>query len=701
MQAGRVPEDALVWCEAVTGQDWQRAGDLEMYRSLRNDAAIAWQGHFLGGPPPLLTALLVGVQIRIWWFSWIPGVADHYVRRFTNFTPPALEDGEIWRLLSMGVLHTETFHIAMNMMWLAYTGWNIERALGRANLAVLYLASVVGGSLLSMFGSPEIRSLGASGGVFGLVAASVVFGFLRPELLPERGRRLFGAAMLPYLVLMFWSGLMNESTDNWSHFGGLLTGGALAMVLDPVPLQRRPGWNRAWQLGVVGGVVVLLGGMALFGPRIHPTPDSRVVRQALLHNPAPEVKGYEALLWPAPAGWRHGMNAAGDPAFLSPAGARSWAVVQRDERAPVTPSEVLTDWLAQLQRGWPDAHVEDPVPTEVAGRPGLQVRVELQPADGEPRVLEWRGTTRGIYSLQEIWEVEARRERRLTPLRDRLRAKVIWQDPEGLVNARRDLAALPRSRKARAAYADAVLRVGEVQEALRIRRELVEEQPQDRDAWRGLLHLLQWHPELPEAEALWTQALAEHPAPAVIAEVAQGLEAAGRADDARGLLDIGWAHSPGDRILNRARRNRDLPVALSAEHLPWDAVFHPITGARRPTSEQQARLDAPLTLQAASDRGRELAEEREALVQAALETVLTGSERGLIALLVLCHGQVPSPPEEAIEGLLDDLQRAIGGEAPRWMPEPLVIALEQRPEAVAALEALQADPGRLRRSVHP
>src|SRR5690606_33637586 len=101
-------------------------------------------------------------------------------------------------------------------LWLAYTGWNLERALGRVNLRMIYLASVLGGRALSILFSPETRSLGASGGVFGLVAAAVVFGFVRPELLPQRGRRVFGLALLPYLVVMFLSGLSSVGIDNWA-----------------------------------------------------------------------------------------------------------------------------------------------------------------------------------------------------------------------------------------------------------------------------------------------------------------------------------------------------------------------------------------------------------------------------------------------------------------------------------------------------
>ena len=38
VRSGRVPDDALVQFEAVTRGEWVPAAELEMYRSLRNDA---------------------------------------------------------------------------------------------------------------------------------------------------------------------------------------------------------------------------------------------------------------------------------------------------------------------------------------------------------------------------------------------------------------------------------------------------------------------------------------------------------------------------------------------------------------------------------------------------------------------------------------------------------------------------------------
>ena len=70
VSSGRVPPDSLVRFEPVTGDAWVEARTLEMYESLRNEEAIAWRGQFLQAGPPVLTALLVGLNIRFWWLAW-------------------------------------------------------------------------------------------------------------------------------------------------------------------------------------------------------------------------------------------------------------------------------------------------------------------------------------------------------------------------------------------------------------------------------------------------------------------------------------------------------------------------------------------------------------------------------------------------------------------------------------------------------
>ena len=146
VRSGRINASTLVQFEPVTGQDFVRAGSLQMYLSLRAEERRAWQ---TGSTIPLVTALLVGVQVRVWWFggglsflSGFPGVetwlTDHWLRE----SAAIFEDAESFRLLTMGFFHTDPLHILSNMVFMAFAAYNLERTIGRANLVVLYVAAV-------------------------------------------------------------------------------------------------------------------------------------------------------------------------------------------------------------------------------------------------------------------------------------------------------------------------------------------------------------------------------------------------------------------------------------------------------------------------------------------------------------------------------------------------------------------------------
>ncbi|MBA2322404.1 MAG: rhomboid family intramembrane serine protease, partial [Deltaproteobacteria bacterium] len=355
---------------AVTGTSYVRAGDLEVYASLRDEAGAAFRTAFQRGVAPLATALLVGVQIRLYWAIWVPEVYRATAVTLPKLTTAILENGEVWRLFTMGFYHEGIGHLFMNMLFLAFCGWNLERALGPANVLVLYFASVLGGSLLSMYGTPDAPAIGASGGVFGMIAAVTVFGLLRAELLTARSRLVVGIAILPYLVGLFASGLVNEATDNLAHFGGLVTGGLLGVVLDPPGLQRRRGWNRRWHAGVGTACIAIPVLLGLLGPRIHPLRDADDVAAAFSRRPLPpREEAYRSLVYRVPVGWAPASLSTGDFGAGSTAGLRGVVVVESTLDAPSTPDDVLSTWLTRVREAWPDAAAGPPTDATLAGLP--------------------------------------------------------------------------------------------------------------------------------------------------------------------------------------------------------------------------------------------------------------------------------------------------------------------------------------------
>ena len=88
---------------------------------------------------------------------------------------PLVADGEWWRIISSGFLHAGILHIVLNMVFLWFLGTMLEPAIGKIRFAIIYLVSLVGGSFGALLLTPNDSTVGASGAVFGLMGAAILF----------------------------------------------------------------------------------------------------------------------------------------------------------------------------------------------------------------------------------------------------------------------------------------------------------------------------------------------------------------------------------------------------------------------------------------------------------------------------------------------------------------------------------------------
>jgi rhomboid protease GluP len=143
-------------------------------------------------------------------------------------------EGRWETLVTACFLHDGLLHVGFNMLLLWQAGPIVEKNVGSARMAPLYLVAGVVGNLFSVAAAwrehvPQQVSLGASGAITGVLAAALVLGW-----------RLQGwhgpltQAMFRWLVFVIVFGILSRFTgghiDNAAHIGGALAGGLIAMM---------------------------------------------------------------------------------------------------------------------------------------------------------------------------------------------------------------------------------------------------------------------------------------------------------------------------------------------------------------------------------------------------------------------------------------------------------------------------------------
>lgn len=173
----------------------------------------------------IITIALIAINVLIYIISSLisGSIADidamTLLRMGAKYNP-YINRGEIWRLFTSTFLHGGIIHITCNMYSLYAVGGQVERIYGKVKYILIYILSALGASALSYLLDPRSLSVGASGAIFG------VFGALLVYVIKAKDRLNKGALvnLLAVLGLNLYIGLTIPNIDNFAHIGGLVTG---------------------------------------------------------------------------------------------------------------------------------------------------------------------------------------------------------------------------------------------------------------------------------------------------------------------------------------------------------------------------------------------------------------------------------------------------------------------------------------------
>ena len=171
------------------------------------------------------------------------GFNDLSFFRKYEFHIGSIRSGDQFRMISSGFLHADLGHLFFNMFTLFMFAPVVIGYLGDFSFLLVYVASLVFGSLLTLYfhkNDYNYRAIGASGAVTGVLYSAILlqpdmslYLFFIPIPIPAF---LFGIGYLLYSI--YGMKAKNDNIGHTAHFGGAIGGYLITLFKNPELIQN-------------------------------------------------------------------------------------------------------------------------------------------------------------------------------------------------------------------------------------------------------------------------------------------------------------------------------------------------------------------------------------------------------------------------------------------------------------------------------
>jgi membrane associated rhomboid family serine protease len=186
----------------------------------------------------LVTIVIIVANVLITY----KGLEDYSFFERYKFNVGGVKRGEQIRMFSSGFLHVDMQHLFFNMFTLYFFADVVIDYVGSFNFIIVYLVSLVLGSLLSLYfhkNEYHYSAVGASGAVTGILYSAIL---LEPDMILnlmfipiDIPAYIFGIGYLMYSIYGMKKQIGNIGHD--AHFGGAIGGYVVTLLLYPSLLQ--------------------------------------------------------------------------------------------------------------------------------------------------------------------------------------------------------------------------------------------------------------------------------------------------------------------------------------------------------------------------------------------------------------------------------------------------------------------------------
>jgi rhomboid protease GluP len=190
--------------------------------NVAESAKVHFERGMSSAPP--ITIALIGVNAVVFFYTISHGLlqSESAILRAGALSRDLVLHGEVWRLLTAMFLHGSPAHLFGNAVGLFILGMAAEHAYGKLEMAGMYILSGLAGSVFSALVNPG-PSVGASGAIFGLLGAMIVFFLKYHDWFHMRDKRI-GNVLLVWAAYSVVTAYFIPFIDNAAHAGGLIGG---------------------------------------------------------------------------------------------------------------------------------------------------------------------------------------------------------------------------------------------------------------------------------------------------------------------------------------------------------------------------------------------------------------------------------------------------------------------------------------------
>jgi rhomboid protease GluP len=166
-----------------------------------------------------ITYALIALNVIVYVYtSFLSGNAlvtsDDVLSQYGQFNYYVM-NGWYWQLFTSMFVHVSIEHLFGNMLFLLIFGLRAEEMFTTREYLLIYLLSGLVGNLLTLLFGPLMVSAGASGAIFGMFGATVIY-----------IRRAFRQSIMTALIFAFLFLVINigQEVNVLAHLGGLVAG---------------------------------------------------------------------------------------------------------------------------------------------------------------------------------------------------------------------------------------------------------------------------------------------------------------------------------------------------------------------------------------------------------------------------------------------------------------------------------------------